>query len=767
MKLAVVIAAFDERPNVEPLLERLDRALAAHRGRRDLLFVVDGEDGTREAIEALAQRIPDVRVLHAREPRGLADAFRRGFEALAPDVDRVVTLDADLNHQPEEIPRLLAALETSGADVVVGSRDVAGAEIVGIPRWKRVLSRLVNSALGRLTGCPASDKTSGFRVYRGDALRRLRVRSGGYSFLADLLLQASALGMKIHEEPIRFVYRVAGRSKLPFARTSLDYVRLLGASASRADRAFLLWLAAGFALRLLLTYPAHRWYAEGDASLTGLGALRILDGEPLVFFNGVRIGAVGCWLAAALFSIFGAGRETLAAVALLFDLGTLVAGALFLRELLGRERAVLGLPLLALAPPAVSLWTCMPVGYAEQIFTGALTLWLAARVVRRGATVGRSAALGAAAGLAFWTSLLTVCLVAPALVWAGVRRPGLRRAPAFAALVAGFALGSLPWWIFNLAHGFPSVRGHLAAGAATDGAGPVENLAYTLGVRLPDLLARTQTLRAYLGDGALRDAIRVAVLALWALLAVLAVVARRRAAGSDGTATAGPAAPTEDPERDAAALALAIVGTTLLVNALSGAGAPRVQTERYVLPVFLALPLVAALARGAAGLRRRIAGAIVALLVAFDLAAALGPWHPTRRRFAAEAREDERLIDRLRAEGVEALGGSYDQVYAFNFLSGETLFGLPVEERWDAREVGRRLPDRPLRWALLAHGRAGKEALSECGSALLPQGKLEPHGAGRWLWRGGELAERGPTAADELARVRSRCAALGRPDAAL
>ena len=111
MTLAVVIAAYDERPNVEILLERLDLALAEHRGRRDLLFVVDGEDGSREAIEALARRIPDVRVLHSREPRGLADAFRRGFDALAPDVDRVVTLDADLNHQPEEIPRLLSFQE--------------------------------------------------------------------------------------------------------------------------------------------------------------------------------------------------------------------------------------------------------------------------------------------------------------------------------------------------------------------------------------------------------------------------------------------------------------------------------------------------------------------------------------------------------------------------------------------------------------------------------------------------------------------------------
>ena len=66
----------------------------------------------------------------------------------------VVTLDADLNHQPEEIPRLVEALERTGADLVVGSRDLPGSRVEGIPAWKRWLSRVVNRALSRLRGVP-------------------------------------------------------------------------------------------------------------------------------------------------------------------------------------------------------------------------------------------------------------------------------------------------------------------------------------------------------------------------------------------------------------------------------------------------------------------------------------------------------------------------------------------------------------------------------------------------------------------------------------
>jgi dolichol-phosphate mannosyltransferase len=227
-RLAVVIAAYDERDNVEPLVRRLRATLDALAGWEwELIFVVEGADGTREALERLAPEVRRLRVLYQARPAGIGDAFRRGFAAVPADADFVVTLDADLNHQPEEIPRLLAAAERRGCDVLVGSRFVAGARVDGTPAWKRLLSTTVNRLMRHLYGLQVADKTSGFRVYRAAALRRLAFDNDAFAFLPELLLRAQRLGLTLAEEPIHFVFRRHGKSKMGLWDTSRSYVSLL------------------------------------------------------------------------------------------------------------------------------------------------------------------------------------------------------------------------------------------------------------------------------------------------------------------------------------------------------------------------------------------------------------------------------------------------------------------------------------------------------------------------------------------------------------
>lgn len=233
MKLAVVIAAYDERENIVPLTRRLAATLAGMAGsagvdgwERELIFVVEGRDGTREALLELRGEVPNLRILYQPEPSGLGAAFRRGFAAVSPDSDFVVTLDADLNHQPEEIPRLVASLAGSGADILVGSRWMAGASVTGTPLWKLTLSRIVGFAMTHLFGLSVRDKTSGFRVYRRAALRELPFERDNFAFLPEILLLARRAGLVIREEPIRFVYRVEGRSKMGFLTTSVSYLSL-------------------------------------------------------------------------------------------------------------------------------------------------------------------------------------------------------------------------------------------------------------------------------------------------------------------------------------------------------------------------------------------------------------------------------------------------------------------------------------------------------------------------------------------------------------
>lgn len=233
--ISVVIAAYDERENLEVLLPRLCEALPAAGEEREMVFVLAGSDGSRELVESLcaALGVERLRVIHEPEPSGLGRAFRAGFRAVSPDADVVVTMDADLNHRPEELPRLVRALRERQADIVVGSRLATGGRVEGTPRWKRLLSRSVNAVMARLYGLAVRDKTSGYRVYRAEALRRLRFDNPDFAFLPEILIDAARQGMKIAEEPIHFVHRVRGRSKMGIVRTSLSYVGLFLLSVRR------------------------------------------------------------------------------------------------------------------------------------------------------------------------------------------------------------------------------------------------------------------------------------------------------------------------------------------------------------------------------------------------------------------------------------------------------------------------------------------------------------------------------------------------------
>jgi dolichol-phosphate mannosyltransferase len=225
LRLALVIAAYDEAGNVSELADRLAAVLPGLPGyRSETLFVVRGSDGTRDLLRARG----DVAVLDDGGAEGLAGAFRSGFARVLPGADRVATMDADLNHQPEDLPRLLAALEAREAEIVIGSRSVPGASVLGAPAWKRALSRTGNRLLSLLFGGRIRDRSSGYRVYRAAALARLPVEGEGFAFLPRMLLEAERLGLRVVEEPITFRQRRWGYSKLPVVATAVGYLRLLG-----------------------------------------------------------------------------------------------------------------------------------------------------------------------------------------------------------------------------------------------------------------------------------------------------------------------------------------------------------------------------------------------------------------------------------------------------------------------------------------------------------------------------------------------------------
>jgi dolichol-phosphate mannosyltransferase len=188
--------------------------------------VIEGTDGTLDIARKFAAVRPEIKILYGERPSGLGVAFQRGFDAIPLDADFVITMDADQNHQPEEIPRLLAVAREAGVDIVVGSRRVDESEVEGMPLWKSAISQLVNQMMRIMMGVKINDMTSGFRVYRSAVLRQLRFDIGGFAFLPEILIDAAARRCKIVEEPIRFVFRESGESKMRISSTGLSYARL-------------------------------------------------------------------------------------------------------------------------------------------------------------------------------------------------------------------------------------------------------------------------------------------------------------------------------------------------------------------------------------------------------------------------------------------------------------------------------------------------------------------------------------------------------------
>jgi dolichol-phosphate mannosyltransferase len=210
----VVVPTYNERENLPPLLD----AIFAQPLDCDVLVVDDNSpDGTGRLVDELRRDQPRLRAHHRPQRLGLGaayvDAFRR---VLAEGYDYVVSMDADLSHDPRYLPDMFAAAAEC-FDVVVGSRYMTGVSVVNWPIWRLALSLGANTYARVITGLPVRDCTSGFQCFRASALRAAHldaIRTNGYSFLIELKYRALRAGCRIGEVPIIFVDRRIGTSKI-------------------------------------------------------------------------------------------------------------------------------------------------------------------------------------------------------------------------------------------------------------------------------------------------------------------------------------------------------------------------------------------------------------------------------------------------------------------------------------------------------------------------------------------------------------------------
>lgn len=209
----VIVPTYNERENLPRIAQRLLELPV----KVELLVVDDNSpDGTGQLADELAARHPEIHVLHRQEKSGLGRAYIAGFKwALARSYEFIFEMDGDFSHNPDDIPRFLAA--AADADLVLGSRYLGGIRVINWPLSRLMLSKAAAKYVQVITGMPFTDPTGGYKCFRRHALEALdldAVRSNGYSFQIELTHKLWRLGMRIVEIPIIFTERFQGHSKM-------------------------------------------------------------------------------------------------------------------------------------------------------------------------------------------------------------------------------------------------------------------------------------------------------------------------------------------------------------------------------------------------------------------------------------------------------------------------------------------------------------------------------------------------------------------------
>lgn len=213
MKTLVISPTYNERKNIQSLVEQV---LGPNPDYHLLVVDDNSPDKTAEKVKELQQLYPNLHLEERPGKAGLGTAYLFGFQwALDRHFEAIVQIDADLSHDPKDVPRLVAELEKH--DLVIGSRYVEGVSVVNWPIRRLILSYSANLYSRIITGMPINDATGGFKAWRGsllDTIRLEKVRSQGYSFQIEMNFRAWRLEASIKEETIIFVDRTIGESKM-------------------------------------------------------------------------------------------------------------------------------------------------------------------------------------------------------------------------------------------------------------------------------------------------------------------------------------------------------------------------------------------------------------------------------------------------------------------------------------------------------------------------------------------------------------------------
>ena len=213
MNVLVITPTYNERKNIVLLIEKILRKNPKYH-----LLVIDDNspDGTGQIVKKMQGKYKNLFIEEREKKSGLGTAYIHGFSwALKNDYDYIVQIDADLSHNPDDIPKLVKRLEDN--DLVIGSRYTSGVSVVNWPIRRLLLSYFANLYARLITGMHIKDSPGGFKAWKRKVLESIKigdVQSQGYSFQIEMNFRALTKGFKIVEEPIIFIDRTIGESKM-------------------------------------------------------------------------------------------------------------------------------------------------------------------------------------------------------------------------------------------------------------------------------------------------------------------------------------------------------------------------------------------------------------------------------------------------------------------------------------------------------------------------------------------------------------------------
>ena len=215
-RAVVLIPTYNEAANILIVLE----SVLSLKEEISIIVIDDNSsDGTADLVKSVQERLPERITIIEREGKlGLGTAYLTGFKrALELGFDYICEMDADLSHNPDDLPLLIAPIRNGEADVAVGSRYINGVRVMNWPLSRLILSYGAGIYTRAITQLPVHDVTAGFKCYHRTVLETLdlsRVKSNGYSFQIEMKYKAWRKGFRLTEVPIIFTERTEGQSKM-------------------------------------------------------------------------------------------------------------------------------------------------------------------------------------------------------------------------------------------------------------------------------------------------------------------------------------------------------------------------------------------------------------------------------------------------------------------------------------------------------------------------------------------------------------------------